>query len=333
MSQNVTVLVGLQHGDEGKGKISYNLHKIHPFDCFVRFNGGPNAGHTIYVNGKKIVLHQIPCGILYARPCLISTQCVIDVDKLKTEIDMLLDLDIDVSNLLYFAYNCHLITREYIEQDTRNNIVGTTCSGIGPTYAQKALRQSTRLIDVPDFPYKSNIVDPFMFLRSYDNIFMEGAQGFELDIDHGDYPYVTSSNCITGSIFLNGISPQCIPKSIGVCKLYDTYVGAKKFQPNEDIFEKLKELGNEYGATTGRPRQCNWMNLTKLIKAIQTNNVSTLYINKCDVIEQLDTYKLIEDDYIVSFKTIHQMKEYIQSILSQRTIVTEIVFSGHKEKI
>ena len=330
LNQKVSVLVGLQHGDEGKGKISHYLNTKENYDCFVRFNGGPNAGHTIYHNGMKLVLHQIPCGILQGKPCLISTGCVIDIEKLECEASMLREIGIDIDRLLYLAYNAHIIDEECINEDKRSDKVGTTGSGIGPTYSRKALRIGKRVCDI-NMHY--NIVEPFEFLSRFKNIFLEGAQGYELDINCGDYPFVTSSSCITGAIFTNGISPIILPKVIGVCKLYDTYVGSKEFQPDDEIFIRLQELGNEYGATTGRPRQCNWLNLDRLVKAVNINSVNELYINKCDVIDDLRVYQLIVNGELKTFENINTMKMFITNYLLEHTSVELIKFSGNPKSI
>jgi len=162
---------------------------------------------------------------------------------------------------------------------------------------------------------------------------MEGAQGYQLDIDNGDYPYVTSSNCITGNIFLNGISSKLIPSVHGIAKLYDTYVGSKIFQTDEEVFNKLADIGNEYGSTTGRKRQCNWLNLDKLVEAIVINNVDYLYINKCDVIEKLNVFKVILQDQIIDFNTLKQMKEYLIKYIHLNTDVKKIIFSFDPSKL
>ena len=330
--KKVTVLVGLQHGDEGKGKISYNLSKQNNYDCYVRFNGGPNAGHTIYVNDEPFVLHQIPCGIVNNVPCLISTCCVIDLKKLENEIQQLKKLNIDVDKLLNISYNCHVITEGNINEDVNSNKIGTTGSGIGPTYSKKALRTGTRICDIDSLPY--NVVNPSLFLQKYENIFMEGAQGFELDIDNGDYPYVTSSPCIVGSIFLNGISPDVSPRVLGAAKLYDTYVGSKKFQPNDDIFKLLQKLGNEYGSMTGRSRQCNWLNINKLITSLNVNGVDELYINKCDIIKNLNKFYIIVNDSVIDFKTLDEMKQFIINEINKKCFKKiSIVFSANPKTI
>ena len=330
-NQQVTVLVGLQHGDEGKGKISKALSDSSNYDCYVRFNGGPNAGHTIYIDGEKVVLHQIPCGILQNKQCLISSSCVVDMNKLNDEAQLLIDRGIDVYNLLHIAYNAHIITEDAISEDNRTNRIGTTGSGIGPTYSAKALRTGKRYNRLKKQPYKT--VDPFTFLSSFENIFMEGAQGFELDIDHGNYPFVTSSSCISGAVFLNGITPNTPINVVGIAKLYDTYVGSACFQPVDGIFTTLQEIGGEFGATTGRARQCNWLNLDNLVKAIKINSVRHIYFNKCDIIEELNVFKLIHNDNEIEFSSIKEMKKYITSTITSECGLKYIVFSGNPNGI
>jgi len=163
----------------------------------------------------------------------------------------------------------------------------------------------------------------------------EGAQGFELDIDWGDYPYVTSSHCNVGSVVLNGIPPQKIRNIFGVAKIYDTYVGTKKFEPDQVIFKQIRLAGNEYGATTGRPRQCNWLNLDGMIKAIQQNGATQLIINKCDILNSVGVYNLIYKDKIVSFDSFEYMQAYIKHICMFRCKETlkRIYFSSNPKTI
>jgi adenylosuccinate synthase len=322
------ILIGLQHGDEGKGKISKCLSDINNYDCYVRFNGGPNAGHTIIYKGEEIVLHQIPCGILNNKPCLISTDCVVDIDKLKYEIILLESIDINVINNLYISNMCHIITEESIIEDNTNNKVGTTGSGIGQTYSKRALRTGYR-INPNEKLY--TLVEPFMFLEKFTNIFFEGAQGFELDINYGDYPYVTSSSCIAQAIFRNGGDMFKKTQIFGVCKLYDTYVGSKDFGNDSDIdLDRLGGIGEEFGATTGRKRKCNWLNLNKLLIACKINKVSTIYINKCDIIKELGVYKLYNlQDELITFDNYDNMIKYIENILNNYNTI----FSGSKYQI
>ena len=328
------VLIGLQHGDEGKGKISKCLSDMNNYDCYVRFNGGPNAGHTIIYNNEEIVLHQLPCGILKNKPCLISSDCVVDIDKLKSEIILLESKGIKVIDNLYISNMCHIITEESIMEDCKNNKIGTTNSGIGQTYSKKALRTGKRIECIEQYePKIYTLVEPFMFLDKFKNIFFEGAQGFELDINYGDYPYVTSSSCIAQSIFRNGGNMFKNTEVFGVCKLYDTYVGSKDFgdETDKDLI-KLGEIGEEFGATTGRKRKCNWLNLKKLLIACNINRVSTIYINKCDIIKKLGIYKLYDiQDKLFIFSKYDDMIEYIEITL--KIYNYNVVFSSSKENI
>lgn len=325
-----TVLVGLQHGDEGKGKISKILSEKNNYDCYVRFNGGPNAGHTIYNNNNKIVLHQLPCGILNYKNVLISTDCVVDITKLIKEINLLeIQGFTDIRKYIHISKFCHIITNDNIEQDKKNNNIGTTCSGIGPTYSNKMLRNGLRIKENKDY---FTLVEPFSFLKNFKNIFFEGAQGFELDIDYGDYPYVTSSSCISQAIFKNGADMSITPIIYGICKIYDTYVGSKIFQDVENIdLNKLQILGEEYGATTGRNRQCNWLNLKKLYNACEINCVKEIYMNKCDILEKLGIFKLYdENENIKEFNNIDEMKRYIRKSCLFKY---RVIFSGSKNSL
>tara|TARA_Y100001980_G_C14528910_1_gene304667 strand:- start:215 stop:1198 length:984 start_codon:yes stop_codon:yes gene_type:complete len=327
MSQDI--LVGLQHGDEGKGKISKCLADSNNYDCFVRFNGGPNAGHTIIYNEEEIVIHQLPCGVLHNKPCLISTDCVVDINKLINEIILLESKGFNnIRKHIHISKFCHVITDENIQQDKDNNTVGTTCSGIGPTYSNKMLRTGLRITERSEY-YK--LVEPFSYLQQFKNIFFEGAQGFELDINYGDYPYVTSSNCISNAIFLNGGDVNRKTRIFGVCKLYDTYVGAKHFGIEDEDLDNLGNIGNEYGSTTGRRRKCNWLNLKKLLQACKINNVTKIYINKCDIIQKLGKFKLFDTNgNIQIFDSYVNMIIFIKEVLEPHYMV---IFSGSKEKI
>tara|TARA_Y100000589_G_C27194651_1_gene646255 strand:+ start:485 stop:1507 length:1023 start_codon:yes stop_codon:yes gene_type:complete len=340
MNIKTDVIVGLQHGDEGKGKITHILLKQNKYDLCIRYNGGPNAGHTIYHNNKKIVLHQIPCGILHGIKSIIGPGCVIDIDKLEEEIKMLEESGIEnVRHNLKIAFNAHVITDENIKNDKNNNKVGTTCSGIGPTYVNKYNRCGKRISKYLREIYDLNldVIDTIEYIHinnEFKNIFFEGAQGYELDIDWGDYPYVTSSNCLSGNSFTCGVPPNTVNKIYGVCKLYETYVGSKNFEKKDIIFDKLRELGHEYGATTGRNRQCNWLNIDRLIKALLCNGVNELIINKCDIIKELNVFKLIYEKNIIEFSSFEEMKGFI--VNSLRKILgneLNIIFSESPNKI
>ena len=283
----VDVVIGMQYGDEGKGKIANQMAASGEYDYVFRFNGGGNAGHTIYLNGEKIVTHLVPCGILHGIPSVIGNGCVINTQKLFEEIEYLKGLGFDTS-LLKIARNAHIITQEHIDEDSKDTKIGTTRTGNGPCYRDKVSRTGIRAEYIPELePY---LVDMYSLIHSSPKKFLaEGAQGYWLDIDFGDYPFVTSSNTGVGSVLNNGFNYKQVWNVVGVIKCYSTYVGAKGYQKDDERFEMLREIGQEYGATTGRPRQIDWLNLDEVITACQMNGVTKLIINKMDVLRQVDS--------------------------------------------
>lgn len=286
-TSTVDVVIGMQYGDEGKGKIANQMAASGEYDYVFRFNGGGNAGHTIYLNNQKIVTHLVPCGILHGIPSVIGNGCVINTQKLFEEIEYLENLGFNTS-LLKIAENAHIITKEHIEEDSKDTKIGTTRTGNGPCYRDKVSRTGLRAKDVPELqPY---LVNMHSLIHSSPKKFLaEGAQGYWLDIDFGDYPYVTSSNTGVGAVLNNGFNYQQIWNVVGVIKCYSTYVGAKDYQQiHDDRFEKLREIGQEYGATTGRQRQIDWLNLDEVITACQMNGVTKLIVNKMDVLAQIE---------------------------------------------
>ena len=283
----VDVVIGMQYGDEGKGKIANQMAASGEYDYVVRFNGGGNAGHTIYLNGEKIVTHLVPCGVLHGIPSVIGNGCVINTQKLFEELEYLEGLGFDTT-LLKIAENAHLITRDHIDEDSKDTKIGTTRTGNGPCYRDKVARTGIRAKDVPELqPY---LVNMHSLIHSSPKKFLaEGAQGYWLDIDFGDYPYVTSSNTGVGAVLNNGFNYKQIRDVVGVIKCYSTYVGAKGYQQiHDDRFEKLREIGQEFGATTGRPRQIDWLNLNEVITACQMNGVTKLIVNKLDVLAKVE---------------------------------------------
>lgn len=336
------IVVGLQYGDEGKGKVVKHLLKDHLYTFSVKTNGGPNAGHTIYKNNKKIVLHQLPIGAIDSKmKCLIGPNCVIDMTKLEEEIEMVesiiyFDENDRIKNRLYLSYNAHIIKQEHIDEDIETDTIGSTKCGIRPAYRDKYDRKGTR---VEDLDLKGwNVVDSYKILNPQqyypynkrESILFEVSQGFNLDIDFGNYPYVTSSQCHVGTIVSCGVPITKINKVYGVAKIYTTYVGNMKFQPSDAQLIQLQELGNEYGATTSRKRQCDWLNLDELNKAIYVNGVTDLIINKCDIMINLNYYKLYHRGNDMIFETWNSMKTFITSNISRDVIVT---FSYNKDSI
>jgi len=295
----VDVVIGMQYGDEGKGKIANQMAQTGDYDYVLRFNGGGNAGHTIYLNGEKIVTHLVPCGILHGIPSVIGNGCVINTKKLFDELEYLEGFGFDTT-LLKIAENAHIITRDHIDEDSKDTKIGTTHTGNGPCYRDKVARTGIRAKDVPELqPY---LIDMHSLIHSSPKKFLaEGAQGYWLDVDFGDYPYVTSSNTGVGAVLNNGFNFKQVRDVVGVIKCYSTYVGAKDYQQiHDDRFEKC-EIGQEYGATTGRPRQIDWLNINEVITACQMNGVTKLIINKMDVLRQVDcAWNYYKDNMLTS---------------------------------
>jgi adenylosuccinate synthase len=319
----VDIVLGCSFGDEGKGKVVYDLIKNYNYDLCVRFNGSGNAGHTIYHNSIKIVLHQLPIGILFQDTYnLISSDCLINIDKLKEEIDMIQSHGINIVNRLFISKACHIITNTEIDYDIKNNKVGTTGSGIGPTYANKMLRVGSRVENYANL-FKEmgiNIVDMRKFnYENYKHILLEGAQGFELDINWtNNYPYCTSSTCSLAGAINTGISIRQIDNIYGVSKIYDTYIGTMKFQPDDEDLEKIGLHGKEFGSTTGRKRQCNYLNLDNLVEALRINQCNVCIINKVDIIDDLHIFKLYHNNNLVTFDNLETMQKFILDILENQ---------------
>lgn len=302
MIKYADVLIGLQAGDEGKGKVAHHLAKSGEYDYVLRYNGGSNAGHTVYHNGVKVVTHQVPVGVLHGVKSIIGPGCVVNLTKLQQEITDLAAAGISTENLLFIDKRAHLVRSAHLEEDGIENTIGTTRQGIGPAYRDKYSRAGARVGDILSDILPFNIIDIYELLfgtKDQYKILCEGAQGFNLDIDWGEYPYVTSSHCTVGSVCLNGIPPHKIRKVFGVMKAYETYVGNKAMQidpTDKQIFERIQEIGHEFGATTGRKRHVNWMNLPEVIKAIHINGVTDVIINKLDVLESVNKFGVIVHD-------------------------------------
>jgi len=333
-----TVIIGAQWGDEGKGKIVDVLAE--KFQHVVRFHGGHNAGHTLWVNGKKTVLHLIPSGILHKETkCYISSGVVLSISALNTEIKKLEESGVVLVNRLFVAKNTPLILSIHAEIDKKmeelrgSSKIGTTGRGIGPAYEDFVSRRGlkvhhlfensllsrvTSLVShynntlnlnlevekiMEELSDYAKIIEPFVAdvsvllneaISRKEEILFEGAQGTMLDVSFGTYPYVTSSQCLashaaTGS----GVGAKHLGQIIGVVKAYCTRVGSGPFptELDNEIGEKIRQIGGEFGATTGRSRRCGWLDLPALKRAIQLNGIDALSITKLDV---LDTFDEIE---------------------------------------
>jgi adenylosuccinate synthase len=297
------VIVDLQAGDTGKGKVCHHLTQIpNEYTHVIRYNGGGNAGHTIYKDGKKIVTHFIPTGIVNGLKSIIGPGCVLNISKFLKEVEDLEELGVQVKGNIFVDKRAHIITDEHIEEDSKDTEIGTTKTGNGPCYRDKFSRKGLRAIDF-DIELDKYLIDIYQELHGETEcrILFEGAQGFELDIDWGDYPYVTSSHCTVGSAILNGVPPQSIRKVYGVAKVYRTYVGNKQFEEPSEIFDKIRELGFEYGATTGRKRQIDWLDLDQLLMAVKINGVTDIVINKFDILQMLSVYRYYQDGKLKYF--------------------------------
>jgi len=323
------IVVGLQYGDEGKGKVTHQLARTGKYTHVLRFNGGCNAGHTIYHEGKKFVTHHIPAGVFYGIPSIIGPGCVINVDKLFEEIDELEDAGINVCDYLMIAENAHVITDFHLAEDKRDEKIGTTRTGNGPAYRDKYARKGVRAKEVQDLT--EFIVDIYEELHVENDavVLCEGAQGFGLDIDWGDYPYVTSSHCTTGGAVSCGIPFSAIRDVWGVAKVYETYVGSKKFEGNDPAFESIREIGSEYGATTGRPRQVGWLDVYTLVRSAYINGTTKIVFNKCDILEELEMWRVKEDDKILEFASSRDMEHWISSLFP----TMEVIFSRSPSEI
>ena len=331
------VVVDLQYGDCGKGKIAHALCREESYTHVIRYNGGCNAGHTIYHNGKKFVTHHIPCGVFFGIKSIIGPGCVIHVDTFLEEIEKLEKSGIPAKKLVHVATNAHLITDFQKAEDSKDKSIGTTKKGNGPAYRDKYARKGIRAFE--DLRLQPFLID--MYQELYENtdyneikILFEGAQGFGLDIDWGDYPYVTSSHCTVGSAILNGVPPTAIRNVWGVAKIYETYVGAKNFEGPDEIFDEIREIGQEYGATTGRPRQINWLDFDMLKMASRINGVNKLVINKMDILEQVNAWCLYDGPNLYEFKKRDDIELWISGKLeTEVNKEMEIMFSGDKEYI
>ena len=299
----------------------------------VRYNGGGNAGHTIYHKGEKFVTHFIPVGVIYGIKSIIGLGCVVDPVKLEEEILQLEKGGFNVRENLFIDKRCHVILPEYVEEDSKDVKIGTTKTGNGQAYREKHNRTGVRAADV--FP-------PEMLIDIYEEfhgenwveILFEGAQGFELDIDWGDYPYVTSSHCTVGSAVLNGVPPQKIRKIIGIAKAYRTYVGAKPFETESEYFELIRKEGGEFGATTGRPRQINWIDLDDVIKAANINGVTDLVINKLDVLEKVGVFRYIYKGEEFESENFQDFVDFIDGVITKNChSIVDIVWSRSPHEI
>jgi len=315
------IVIDVRYGDCAKGKISHHLlgqAALAPnevqYTHAVRFNGGANAGHTIYHHGQRVVTHLIPSGVLFGVKSIVGPGCVVNPEQFFAELADLAALGVDTS-LVKIAHNAHIVTAEHLKEDATDTKIGTTKRGIGPAYRDKYNRTGIRAEHEPSLAgYLIDFVDEiFDESKGETNLILEGAQGFYLDPVFGDYPYVTSSHCGVGGAIINGVPHTAIDMVYGACKAYDTYVGAKQFETEGDeILPLLRKVGGEFGATTGRPRQCNYLDLNSLARACEVNDVTHLVVSKMDVLREVNVWKLICDGVVVDAGNEESFKRFVQ---------------------
>lgn len=318
---NTLAVLGAQWGDEGKGKITDRLAQT--ATAIVRFNGSGNAGHTLWVNGKKFVTHQLPSGVLYPEViCLLGQGMVINPSALLSEIKSFEDGGYSLTGRLIIDPAAHAVLPSHIERDEREEEqrgkkkLGTTKRGVGPAYADKAARVGLRLFELAEstdlryaesscglaarelkqyFGDVSKTVNDLIL--SGGRVIFEGAQSALLDIDHGSYPYVSSSSAIAGGICTGiGLSPKRVGEIIGVVKAYATRVadGPMATELPEDLGNQLRQAGGEFGATTGRPRRIGWLDLPSLRYSNQINGYTGLALTKLDTLRGFNPIRVCD---------------------------------------
>lgn len=301
----------------------------------LRYNGGANAGHTIFHKGKKFITHQIPAGVFFGIKSIVGNGCVLDPIQFSDELKMLEEGGLEIKGKIFIAENTHVVTTAHREEDKAQGArIGTTGRGNGPAYREKYGRTGTRAKEVPELaPYLIDLYKEW-YEQGDVHILAEGAQGFGLDIDWGDYPYVTSSHCTTASALLNGLPPGAVRDVWGVAKMYETYVGGKKFQPEGAVFNRIGDVGEEFGATTGRRRQTNWMNMQNLERAIRMNGVTQIVFNKVDVLRTVGAWAVYDDGKKIDFGSEEEMKSFVTKRLATLGLSEANVFySESKERI
>ena len=369
---SVSIVVGAQWGDEGKGKIVDLLSSR--YDIVARYQGGANAGHTVIIEDKKYVLHLIPSGILQdGVECVIGNGVVIDPAALMEEIQLLESMDITVAGRLWISQKAHLIMPYHklldsaSEEKEGDQKIGTTGRGIGPAYVDKANRKGIRIVDlldrealaaklrrnlteknewlakifhktpldvdqiVDEYLAFDEAIDPYIkdvsiylsnAIAEGKSVLLEGAQGTLLDVDHGTYPYVTSSNPSSGGACVGvGIGPTKITDVLGVMKAYTTRVGEGPF-PTELLDEDgefLRKEGAEFGATTGRPRRCGWFDAVIARYAVRINGIDGLAMTKLDVLDRFESIKVCTG-YELDGKVVKDLPTDLQTLSRCRPV-------------
>ena len=333
------IVCGLAWGDEAKGKIVADLVKTGNYDWVCRWNGGSNAGHTVYVDGKKYNTNIIPSGIFHNIPCFIGPDCYVNITDLEREMKYLKENGFN-TNLVSISPQAHVVTSIHKEEDSKFHTIkqGSTKKGIAPCAGDKFRRIGIRMetfIKINNEAFEFEVFNPRIHVMQpeqslYGRILCEGAQGFWLDINYGSYPYVTSSYTLPYSACSLGFLPQHIRNIYGAAKIYDTRVG------NDPCFDEtitdvddtniIAIEGNEFGTTTGRMRKVNWLNVDKLEKAVQLSGCTHLIVSKVDIFEKLNIYKTLDKE----FSSMKELQKYIKDrLLSNCPYLKEVIFSSN----
>lgn len=371
------IVIGAQWGDEGKGKIVDIYTEF--ADAVVRFQGGSNAGHTVVIGNKKIILHQIPSGILHPKKiCIIGNGVVLDLDTLLDEINELKsqgffqnETQLLISEEAHLVFPYHRLIDIGKENKAGSNKIGTTGRGIGPAYGDKIGRTGIRVIDLFDKKVfrekleknaaeknfyltkyldqegfdgsalvekyfalarrlKANVINASVVINQLmekkKNILFEGAQGTLLDVDHGTYPFVTSSNTVAGAACVgSGIGPTKIDGVVGIVKAYTTRVGEGPFptELNDEIGLRLKDKGKEFGATTGRPRRCGWIDIVALKHSNRINGFTHLALTKLDVLTGVKKIKVCRA-YKLEGKEVSEFPASIHTLQNCEPVYEEV---------
>ena len=338
MTNKADVVIGLAWGDEAKGKITSQLASqvgsdgLPYYSLVARWAGGNNAGHTVYVSGKKYKTHLVPSGVFHGIPSLVGPACVLHPESFYEELEYLKKSGFDTS-LVKVSPKCHIVKDEFLQFDKDNlaEKLGTTSRGIAPCYAAKAGRTGVLAEDIleDNLIWKGELSG---------NILCEGAQGVWLDLDQGNYPYVTSSTTLPYGACSIGFPSQKIDRVWGAAKIYDTRSGEDPMFPasllDDSELSEIGRIGQEYGVTTGRRRKVNWLNLDYLCKAIKVTGTTDLVVSKCDVLRELGIYKAYHRDSLYTFTSIDEMKHYIHgSVRDCSDLIRSITFSSSPEGI
>lgn len=341
-------VIGLQYGDEGKGKVAASLAATFNYKIVARYNGGPNAGHTVQLENKSVALHQLPTGVLFKKQSYIGPGAVISFNKLEQEASKINE----VMGFCPFQYltispQAIVISDSHISADIQSQAKtqGSTSSGIAPAYASFYNRDALLARDYT-WPDKNGRETINYLPKINGNVLLEGAQGYYLNPYQGSYPYTTSSSSHPGSAAATfGFSTSKIRNVIGVAKCYETRSGIDpdfykimlrdgnliEIDQSKDtnVFSQLQKEGKEIGVTTGRNRQVRWLDATRLIKAINETGTNILVVQKWDILSKLNTFVYYHNGAEVTFETVEVMKKALKSLLEINCpSLTRIIYSA-----